>query len=337
MERSVQLRPHFSVLIRRSHPRILQVISAGDPKSWPTCIQSAFVILSKRNLPDQQARTILYQAAMAGCECARSMNARMRGAEEAERSRKVKKAVGRLSLSVARSPARVRRVLDMRVAELFRTKDVDSEAIESLFQITREAFAQDVECEEAERVLRALGGIHQAYGSTTIKLATDFSSLAPRMQDSCKCSLLQLVNDAGQITAAAAYGALAGGLSSYPRPPRGASDIVIQYVADLVSIWRSNGLRSGRAFNFLDPAYTSNFHRFCDLVLTAIIEPDSRRHDHRMDQFSRKLRGRQSELPPDVRKYLQQGLSQKDRKWLVTPHCLREGLRLAERLADSKI
>jgi hypothetical protein len=65
--------------------------------------------------------------------------------------------------------------------------------------------------------------------------------------------------------------------------------LIVDYVAEAADIWRGAGLRPGRAF-YPEPidakrsvSYKAAFHRFVDLVLTAIVEPWSRRHDNNLD------------------------------------------------------
>src|SRR5262249_43513125 len=111
------------------------------------------------------------------------------------------------------------------------------------------------------------------------------------------------------------------------RPPRGAADIMIDYVAAVAAAWNSAGLRAGRALKFGDAAYTSKFHRFCDLVLAALVEPHSRRHEKGLEDIAKKAWAQQRRLPRADQKHVRGGLPPRDTHWLVTDRCLREGLR----------
>jgi hypothetical protein len=49
--------------------------------------------------------------------------------------------------------------------------------------------------------------------------------------------------------------------------------LIIDYVAVIVDLWRAAGLRPARAHDPANPKYRSHFHRFVELVLTAMIDP----------------------------------------------------------------
>lgn len=172
-------------------------------------------------------------------------------------------------------------------------------------------------------------GIEREYGYGTIGLINDFSALSPPLQENCKSALSLAVKKRRKIDTATVFKSLADGVTNSRRPPRGASDIVIDYVAAVAADWRSSGLRPGRALKSDDSSYIGKFHRFCDLVLTALVEPESRRHLEDLGQLSAKAWARQRRLPREDQKYVRGGLPRKDSQWLVTPHCLREGLRVA--------
>jgi hypothetical protein len=324
----IQLRAHVSTLIRKRWPNLLRVILVGDPRSWPPHLQLAWTALRESGLLARQVRILVHNALTAGIECARRMNERTQAAEVCERSRKVKAAFGRLSHCAKRAPAKLRHMLDESISAVLESGDVDLEVIEALFQTSRTVFEQFPDAEATQSALSALG-IDRKYAYDAIGLTVDFSSLSPPLQENCKSALSLAIKSGAGTGAVAVFKALADGVSDSPRPPRGASDIVIDYVAAVAAEWRSSGLRAGRALKSGNASYKSKFHRFCDLVLTVLVEPDSRRHQEGLDQLSEKAWARQRRLPREDRKYVRGGLPRKDSQWLVTAHCLREGLRLA--------
>jgi hypothetical protein len=285
--------------------------------------------LRESGLSAQQGRFLVHNSVVAGCECALTLNERAQAEEVYERSSKVKAAFGRLSHCIARAPAKLRRLLDGKMSAALEGGHVDLEVIEDLLVTSRTAFEQFPHAEAAQAALSALG-VNRPYGYDTIGLINDFSSLSPPLQENCKSTLSPVVKKRRKVTAAAVFKALGDGITVSPRQPRGASDIVIDYVAAVAADWRISGLRAGRAFKHDDSTYTSKFHRFCDLVLTALVEPGSRRHLEDLDQLSAKAWARQRQLPREEQKYVRGGLPQKDAQWLVTAHCLREGLRVAD-------
>jgi hypothetical protein len=324
----VQLGVHVSPLIRKRRPSLLRAILAGAHRSLPPHLQLAWTILRESGLSARQARILVHNSIVAGYECARRMNERAQVEEVYERSSKVKAAFGRLSHCAARAPAKLRRLLDEKVSTAMKGGHADLEVIEDLLVTSRTAFEQFPETEAARTALFALG-IDRKYSYDTIGLINDFSSLSPPLQETCKSALSLALKKRRKIDAAAVFKSLAGGLAMSPRPPRGASDLVIDYVAAVAGDWRTSGLRPGRASKHDDSGYTSRFHRFCDLVLTALVEPASRRYREGLDQLSEKAWARQRRLPREDQKYVRGGLPRKDSQWQVSAHCLREGLRMA--------
>jgi hypothetical protein len=258
-------------------------------------------------------------------ECATRMNVRARQAEEYERAGPVKQSLQRLSNCAKRAPAKLRHLLDEKIVPLLQGGEVDLETIEALCQASREAFDHFPDSEAAATALSALG-VYRQHDCDNIGLATDFSSLSMPLQANCTSALSQALRSGATVGAEGVFEALAGGISPPAHPPRGAADIVIDYVAAVAAAWHGAGLRAGRAFREGDVGYKSKFHRFCDLLLTVLVEPRSRRHGEELERFAEQAWARQRLLPPDVQKFVRGDLPRRDTQWLVTAHCLREGL-----------
>jgi hypothetical protein len=254
------------------------------------------------------------------------MNKRIQQSEVSERARKVQQAFQRLSHCAKRSPATLRQLLDDRFRGLLHNVQVDLETIASLLALSREAFEQFPESEGAQTSLSALG-VYREHGYDIIGLSTDFLSLSPLLQESCTSALSLALQSGSPAGAVMVFEVLAQGISPPAPPPRGAADIVIDYVVAVAAAWRGAGLRAGRAVKFRNAVYTSKFHRFCDVVLTALVEPHSRRHEEGLKKRSDDAWVHQRQLPPEHQKYVRGGLPRRDTQWLVTAHCLREGLR----------
>jgi hypothetical protein len=323
------LRAYASPLIRKRPPNLLRAILVGDHRSLPPHLQRAWKILREAGLSAQQARILVHNSVVAGYECAYRLNERAQVAEVYERSSRVKAAFARLSRCATRAPAKLRRLLDEKISAASKSWHVDVEVIEDLLVTATAVFEQFSNAEAARTAFSALG-LHRHYGYNTIGLINDFSSLSAPLQENSKLALSRAIKKRRKIDAAAIFKSLASGLAVSPRPPRGASDIVIAYVATVAAEWRSRGLRPGRAFKESDSSYIGKFHRFCDLVLTGLFEPASRRHLEDLDRLSEKAWARQRQLPRETREYIRGGLPRKDSQWLVSAHCLREGLRLAD-------
>jgi hypothetical protein len=274
----MQLRAQLSVVVRKREPPQLRAVMLCDPRGWGHHLQLAWTIShSDLRIPAPMARELMARSIRAAYECATKMNERILRAHEDERARRVKQALQRLAHCAKRAPARLRRLLDEQIASLLQGGEVDLETIEALFQAAREAFDQFPNSEAATTGLSALG-VYREHGYDTIGLASDFSSLSSLLQANCTSALSQALQGGAELGAETVFEMLAEGISPPLRPPRGAADIIIDYVAAVAAAWNSAGLRAGRALKFGDAAYRSKFHRFCDLVLMALVEPHSRRH-----------------------------------------------------------
>jgi hypothetical protein len=253
------------------------------------------------------------------------MNERARQAEEYERAGTVKQSLQRLSNCAKRAPANLRHLLDEKIVPLLQGGEVDRETIEALFEAAREAFDHFPDSEAAATASSALG-VYCQHDCDTIGLANDFSSLSTLSQANCISALSQALRSGATVGAEVVFAALAEGISPPAHPPRGAADIVIDYVAAVAAAWHDGGLCAGRAFREGDVGYKGKFHRFCDLLLTALVEPRSRRDGEELERFAVQAWARQRLLPRDVQKFVRGGLPRRDTQWLVTAHCLREGL-----------
>ena len=101
--------------------------------------------------------------------------------------------------------------------------------------------------------------------------------------------------------------------------------LITDYVAVVADLWRAAGLRPGRAHDPDDPKYRSHFHRFADLVLTAMIDPWSRRHDADLDEYRRAVWQAHAKLE-DEYKQAGKALRRSDAEWLVSEDHIRHAL-----------
>jgi hypothetical protein len=322
----MQLRAQLSLIVRKREPPQLRAVTVGHPRGWVHHLQLAWTTLHHDlRIPAPKARELIARSVKAAYECATRMNERVQRVNEEELTSRVKQAFERLSHCAKRAPARLRRLLDEKIVLLLRDGEVDLEKIEALFQVSREAFERFPDLEPATTGLSALG-VYRQHGYDSIGLATDVSSLSPPLQASCISTLSRALAGGAELGAETVFDLLADGLPPPARLAAGAADITIDYVAAVAAAWRGAGLRATRAFRRRDSGYTSKFHRFCDLVLTALVEPQSRRHESGVERMAQKAWERQRQLPPEVRKYIRGGLSVRDTRWLVTRHCVQQGL-----------
>lgn len=87
-------------------------------------------------------------------------------------------------------------------------------------------------------------------------------------------------SSSNNVTASDVFNALASVLDS-DRTTNANPEIhglIVEYVAEVATLWRQVGLRPSRATRQENSGYRSRFHRFVDLVLTAMTEPWMQRH-----------------------------------------------------------
>jgi hypothetical protein len=101
--------------------------------------------------------------------------------------------------------------------------------------------------------------------------------------------------------------------------------LITDYVAAVDDLWRATGLRTGRAHDPTNPGYRSHFHRFVDLVLNAMIDPWSRRHDDDLDEHRRAVWQAHAKLE-DEYKQAGKGLSRSDAEWSVSEDHIKRAL-----------
>jgi hypothetical protein len=322
----MQLRAQLSLAVRKREPTQLRAVMVGDPRGWGRYLQLAWTILhNDLAIAAPTARQLIARSVQAAYECATRMNEKVQRTNEHERAGSVKQAFQRLSRCARRAPAQLRHLLDAKIAGLLEGGEVDLETIETLLQASREGFEQFPDSEAAATGLSALG-VYREHGYDTIGLSIDFSSLSPLLQANCTSTLSRAVQSGPTAGAVTVFEVLARAISPPANAPRGAADIMIDYVAAVAAAWHSAGLRAGRALRVRDASYTSKFHRFCDLVLSALVEPHSRRHGEGLDRLAAQAWARHRQLPREVQKFVRSGLPRRDTQWLVTAHCLREGL-----------
>ena len=109
---------------------------------------------------------------------------------------------------------------------------------------------------------------------------------------------------------------------------------IVEYVAAVVRLWRAAGLRPARARHPKNRKYKSKFHRFVDLVLTAMTEPWARRHEDNLDEVGRKIRKAYAVIPQELRSAIRPGLNRSDTEWLVSEDHVKKALRLAAQKND---
>jgi hypothetical protein len=313
---------------------------------------SCAILEADFKLPTAQARCILRDSIAQAVACARSITSRDLALSRSTSRGKVSTSFSRLAKCIARAPAALRRELDDQVYEII-AGIIDSEVIEAIIDKTYQTFARS-NSEPAQTALKALvvsAPIAKRNSKKTDKkkkaktkkarikktkkilgLKVEYEALDPATHRKCELAVGAVLRGSVSGTAATVFKALAAALDSTPasKISRESSDLIVDYVANVGALWRNNNLSPSRAIHRANPKYRSKFHRFVELVLTAVTEPDSSRHTANVDEMtaiSQRIRVTHTLLPPEERSKIGQGLRRVDREWLVSDDHIRKALR----------
>jgi hypothetical protein len=254
--------------------------------------------------------------------CAKAIDRRGAKKDSGENRRKVRKSFAQLANCVRRAPASVRCALDNSIPRLI-PHIVDAEVISDILDTTCRLFVESPKNEAAQTALRVLIWPPNAdFGSTAewqgaeqhFVLKTNYLALDPTAHLNCESALATLGRASKSVDALAVFKTLTLAIDI----SADVSDLIVSYVEAVGKLWRQIGLSPSRATHPVKSKYTSKFHRFVELVLTAAIEPGSNRHCHNLDEIGRQTRAAHARLPSELRPEIGGGLRRADREWLVS-------------------
>lgn len=238
---------------------------------------------------------------------------------------KLARAFERLANCCRRASAGLRRRLNAVIPPLLQQGAIDAEVIEAIIDAATAEFQRSSTERTAATALRAIFITHRARTPNNW-VKNDLAGLRAQIQRHCEAALSTLGKRGKSVKAHMVFEALTAALESKPTSENDPSVLIAGYVQALTRIWKAAGLNPARARNPANPAYKSKFHRFADLVLTAVAEPWSRRHDSDRDQIQKMANRARMKLPKEYRQ-ISAAFSQSDTAWLVSEHILRKGLR----------
>jgi hypothetical protein len=306
------------VPLARTNLRRLQArLRAAAPTTWPRHLAQAFAILEKIDEPG--ARDLLIETVAAAFACARAIDDRVMARSREEARDKAGKALTRLAKCAGRASAELRRRLDRTVKTVLSRGTCDAEDLQRLVHRIGNVCRRCNE-EPAATALRAMGFL-KSPDQRTIGLVTHIEALHPVVRRRGEEALSQLCREHHlPWKASYVFNEMATALStSHPDDTAsGISDVLVEYVRRVCEAWKAYGLKPSRARNASDPKYTSRFHEFCDLVLTALIDPLALRHDGNLDQVRHQIRTSHLKLPPECHKQVSNSLPLRDHQWLVS-------------------
>jgi hypothetical protein len=291
---------------------------------------------SKPNLSGRLALHIILGSVSAAHACAQAINRQSVNIVKIQTRGKLRDAFKRIANCTKRAPAKLRRRLNETIIPLIRGNPIDLEVIEAIFDATVATFTKFPKEEAAKTALRLMCG-KSPDGKRTVVIKSDYSVLGDACQRKAENAIVAIgksFND--KTTASDVFNALALALDS--RHPQNLSTeihtLIVLYVTAVADVWRDAGLKPSRAKHPENPKYKSKFHRFADLVLTAVIEPWSNRHGGDLDAVSRDIRMAYAETPQELMRAISPRLRRYDTEWLVSEDHVKKALRMGIQKTD---
>jgi len=310
-------RTRSNFLARRSLPNFLAQIRKKAPIDWPTHLFAAWRILNDEfNLPDREALSIILQSVAIAQDCIITENQHVNDFVQAQTLVKVQAAFHRISNCIKRAPAFHREELNQAILPVIRNDVIDLEVVESILEATRIAFQRKPGCNSSITALATLEKVGKE----------DFAILGMPARHNVENALGEL-SALTNATAADVFATMATVLGrentrQLNMRSRGTRTC---YVSRLAEVWRQGGLRASRATHPENPLYKSRFHRYAELVLTAMAEPWAKRHNGNafLDTLRRDIRRAHAKLPGDVRAGVSATLRRPDQEWLIADEYLK--------------
>jgi hypothetical protein len=279
----------------------------------------------RRPCPEQTALQLVVDGLVAARACAVQIDDRSRTKEQVEKLRKLRKKFRRLGRCAKRASTRLRADLNRAVAELLRHNPIDAETMQALVEAMHEIFVKHQGEDAARTALSALDSWDDA-GNVRISLKLWLEALSSATQRRIENCLSEIIAASRTLTAAEVLFAIAAVLDSESaNVDTQIGQLIVAYCAKLKPLWRAAGLRPARARHPEDPSYKSKFHTFAELILTAVVDPWTRRHDgaEQIQQHQKAGLAQHRKLPNEIQRSVSSELHRSDREWLVSEHHLR--------------
>jgi hypothetical protein len=302
-------------------------LRASPPANWQRHLLLAWQLL-RNNLKasEEDSRRLVIESVSPAHRCARLVDDRSRLGAQAGLITKLSTAFARIAKCAERGSAKLRQDLDQALIEVLGQTPIDLEVMEAIFDAAATSFAKDRTEEPARTALAALRSSEDD-GACRYALKVDFGSLPTVSHLRMQAKLSELVVSAGNaLTATQVFSTMASALKlKIKNADQEIATLITDYVAAVDDLWHAAGLRTGRAHDPANPHHRSHFHRFADLVLTAVMEPWSRRHDADIDEHRRALWQAHAKLDEE-HKRVGKGPRRSHVEWLVSEDHVRRAL-----------
>jgi len=321
MRRHVQV---FHLAQARRGP-LSRRLNSKPPNEWPEHIKLAWAIVHDEQLvPKARAFQLILDSLSAAQECVETINGRSRNIVEADSRARARLPFKRVANCCRRASTRLRRHLDEAILSRLAQGPIDSEVIEAIIDATATAFELFSEEEAAATGSKAM--IITVKGREPNNwLKNEYAGLRAETQRNCEAALSKLGKKRKSLKAHMVFDALAACLENEPTRVLDPATLISNYVSALALLWQAAGLHPGRAYREGDKSYKSKFHRYSDLILTAVAEPWAQRHTGGLDHMHRRASKARAGMPREYQ--ASAALPPSVTEWLVSEHILRKGLR----------
>jgi hypothetical protein len=315
---------------RRLDPLLLE-LKSKPTKEWPPHLNEAYKLLRgrKADLSDKATRSVVVRSISAAQACARKINRR---SDDVVRYRAVgtlATAFRRIANCAKRAPLKLRKRLNETVVPLILNKSVDPEIIDAMFDAVAKIFLEFPEEESATTALRVMCGLPPDHDHVIV-IKSNFSVLDNAYQRKAEKAIYAIANASNKkIAVSDIFDALASTLDAGQsnKVSTEIHTLIVDYVAEVAKVWLAAGLKPSRASHQYDRKYTSRFHRFVDLVLTAVTEPWTLRHLVSVDDVHRQARLAHAKLLAELRRIASPAPKQTDIMWPVSEDHIKKALR----------
>jgi hypothetical protein len=225
----------------------------------------------------------------AALECAVAIDNRCRNAGDIARRLRLQNVFSRIAKCLRRSPAALRSRANSELKRVLQDV-IDAETMHAFIETLIEGFACFPNQPTSLTVLHAISkpkspdGLLQdwpddwPHGADSLK--QEYDSLGALDQRSIESGLISLSAQDADLHAADACDVIASVLArNLPPITTSIHDLLTDYVAFVAGTWRQHGIKPGRARDPCDPGYRGTFHNFVEFVLTAAVDPWTKRHD----------------------------------------------------------
>lgn len=316
--------------------RLLAHLQRKPLGAWPKHLKMAWEILIEQKLSETDAHRVLTLSVGSAHRCACAVDRQAGMFVRSNDQQKVAKSFLRLKNCIRRSPVRLRDSLDAEICKLCQEGVVDTELVTSVIRAAKVAFLECKGGEAARTALKILAGYeHSDDNDETIALADDYADQSWEIRLAVERALVRLLaRRSNRVSALGVFSCLASATKGKKLKGRRReiAPLLVAYLREVACHWREARLEPTRIFRKQEHGkektarHVSRFHRFADLVLTAIVEPWSRRHDGDLKSLGAQIREVHRSLPREERSGISAAPRRIDVEWLISDDHLKKAL-----------